>query len=194
MQFIKKALRRVAVYLYMVPLRILCRLQSTATTQGKPKALQPTMTPGQGVVIFNGKVHIGYFPSPYFFNRYAHIESRNKEAVIEIGNGTWINNNFVAIAEHSNIKIGNRVLIGPNVIITDSDFHGLKIEDRSLSKPCEAKSVSIGDDVFIGSNVTILKGVTIGRGSVIGSNSVITKDIPCNVIAAGSPARIIRPL
>jgi maltose O-acetyltransferase len=85
------------------------------------------------------------------------------------------------------------VLIKPNVIITDSDFHGLKIEG-SLSGPCEAKSVSIGDDVFIGSNVTILKGVTIGRGSVIGSNSVITKDIPCNVIAAGSPARIIRPL
>ena len=178
----------------MLPLRILCRLHSTATNQGKPRALQPTMTPGQGLVIFNGKVHIGYFPSPYFFNRYAHIEARNKEAIIEIGNGTWINNNFVAIADHTNIKIGNRVLIGPNVSITDSDFHGLKLEERSLNRPCEAKPVSIEDDVFIGSNVTILKGVTIGRGSVIGSNSVITKDIRCNVIAAGNPARIIRSL
>ncbi|MNE30962.1 putative acetyltransferase [compost metagenome] len=36
--------------------------------------------------------------------------------------------------------------------------------------------------------VSILPGVTIGRGTIIGANSVVTKDLPPNVIAVGSPA------
>jgi acetyltransferase-like isoleucine patch superfamily enzyme len=39
-----------------------------------------------------------------------------------------------------------------------------------------------------------LKGVTIGARSVIGAGSVVTHDIPPGVVAAGNPARVIRPL
>ncbi len=38
------------------------------------------------------------------------------------------------------------------------------------------------------------KGVTIGKNSVIGAGSVVTRDIPANVIAAGTPARTVREL
>lgn len=37
----------------------------------------------------------------------------------------------------------------------------------------------------------ILKGVTIGDNVFIGANSVVTKNIPSNSIAVGSPARVI---
>ena len=37
-------------------------------------------------------------------------------------------------------------------------------------------------------------GVTIGDGSVIGSGSVVTKDVPANVVAAGNPCKVLRPI
>ena len=36
--------------------------------------------------------------------------------------------------------------------------------------------------------------MTIGRNSVIAAGSVVTKDIPPNVIAAGAPCRVLRPI
>jgi acetyltransferase-like isoleucine patch superfamily enzyme len=35
---------------------------------------------------------------------------------------------------------------------------------------------------------------TIGDGAVIGANSVVTQDIPGAVIAAGSPAKVLREI
>lgn len=54
--------------------------------------------------------------------------------------------------------------------------------------------VTIGDDVWIGGNTVINPGVTIGSNVVIGSGSVVKKDIPSNVVAAGNPCRVIRPI
>ena len=40
----------------------------------------------------------------------------------------------------------------------------------------------------------ILPGGTIGEGSVIGAGAVVTQDIPANVVAAGVPCRVLRPI
>lgn len=42
--------------------------------------------------------------------------------------------------------------------------------------------------------VIVLPGVTIGEGSVIGAGAVVTKDIPPNTLAVGSPAKPIRKI
>lgn len=55
----------------------------------------------------------------------------------------------------------------------------------------ERKLVTIGAGAWIGSAAIILADV--GRGSIIGAGSVVTKPIPDNVIAAGVPAKVIRP-
>ena len=39
-----------------------------------------------------------------------------------------------------------------------------------------------------------MPGVTIGDNVVIGAGSVVTKDIPSNVIAAGTPCKILKTL
>ena len=174
------------------PRILVYRFLSTGRVEGCPILYQPLQTTGSGVVEFSGQVKLGVFPSPFFFSTYSYIEARNTNAKVFIGDGTWINNNFTAIAEHSSITIGKRVLIGANVEILDSDFHGLNIKDRGLSKADWAKPVVIEDDVFLGSNVRVLKGVTIGRGSVIANSSVVVKDIPPGVIAGGNPARVIK--
>jgi acetyltransferase-like isoleucine patch superfamily enzyme len=48
--------------------------------------------------------------------------------------------------------------------------------------------------VWVGAHTTILKGVTIGDRSVIGAGSVVTRDVPPDCMAAGSPARVLRPI
>ncbi|MCD7782176.1 MAG: hypothetical protein LUG89_05730 [Methanosphaera sp.] len=52
--------------------------------------------------------------------------------------------------------------------------------------------ITIGDRCWIGANAIICSGVTIGDNVVIGAESVVTRDIPSNTVAVGSPARVIK--
>lgn len=77
--------------------------------------------------------------------------------------------------------------------MTDSDFHGLELENRCNGN-YECAGVVIEDDVFIGDNVRILKGVKVGPGAVIGSGSVVVSDVESMSVYAGVPARKIKSL
>jgi maltose O-acetyltransferase len=156
------------------------------------RANQPILKVGKGVIDLENCT-IGFWPSPYFWSTYAHIEARNDTAKIFIGSETCINNNAAIIADKSTIFIGEQVLIGANVFITDSDFHGLEPENR-LNGQYYCQPVSINDNVFIGNNVTILKGVSIGANSVISAGAIVSRDVPANVIVGGIPAKVIRHL
>lgn len=86
------------------------------------------------------------------------------------------------------IKIGNNVRCGANTLIMDGDAH---FDDKRTSPP---KPIIIEDNVFLGAGVIVRKGVRIGKNSVIGMNSMVTHDIPENVIAVGTPCRIIKSI
>lgn len=109
---------------------------------------------------------------------------------VSIGSGTYANMNLTLIDDWK-ITIGSHVLIGPNVTIctTGHPIHPSHRRDGMYSFP-----ITIGDNVWIGGNVTILPGVTIGENSVIGAGSVVTKDIPANVVAFGSPCKVFREI
>lgn len=104
------------------------------------------------------------------------------------------------------LSIGDRVLIGHNSSIFDSDTHPLNARERhrqyleiiTRGHPSEIdlreEPVTIEDDVWIGSHVVVLKGVTIGRAAVIGAGSVVTEDVPPYSVVAGNPARVVREL
>lgn len=174
------------------PRILIFRLLSNNCSQGKPICYQPLQILGNGQITFGKNVGIGCFPSPFFFSNYGYIDARSSNAQISIGENTWINNNFSAISEHTSIKIGRDCLIGTNVEISDSDFHGIKVSERGISNYEMAKSVVIEDNVFIGSNVKILKGSVIGRGSVIANGAIVIGEIPANVVAGGIPAKVLR--
>ncbi len=150
---------------------------------------QPVLMTGRGRVKL-GHCNLGFLPSPYCLSGYMHIEARGATASIEIGDGVWINNNAVIIAERGSIHIGANTLIGTEFTVYDSDFHDLHPE-RRLTGTHECAPVCIGKNVFIGSRVTVLKGVTIGDNSVIAAGSVVTKDVPETSIVGGAPARVI---
>jgi maltose O-acetyltransferase len=61
--------------------------------------------------------------------------------------------------------------------------------EHTISKP-----VIIRDDVWLGMGVTVLKGVEIGERAVIGAGSLVTKSIPPDSLAVGTPAKVIKRL
>ena len=52
----------------------------------------------------------------------------------------------------------------------------------------------IGNNVSIGSGAVVVGPITIGDNVIIGANSYVDKDVPSNVVVAGSPAKVIRQL
>ena len=105
----------------------------------------------------------------------------------KLGRGLLINSK-VSIAAHT--TIGNFVSINRNVSIG----HHINVGDYCSINPGVniAGNVTIGEGTTIGMGVNIIDGVKIGKNSIIGAGSVVTKDIPDNVIAYGSPCKIIR--
>lgn len=98
----------------------------------------------------------------------------------------------------SKISIGDGVLFGANVFVTDN-FHGDNSNDQMsippIDRPLDVKvEVIIGNNVWVGRNVCIMPGVHIGDGAVIGANSVVTHDVPAYCVAVGAPARVIKSI
>jgi acetyltransferase-like isoleucine patch superfamily enzyme len=124
-------------------------------------------------------------------NRRTIIATHSKNAEIIIGDNCGFS--AVVIGAKESIKIGNDVMVGANVLITDFDWHAINPHERGQGIS-ESRPIVIAANVFIGYASTILKGVSIGENSVIGANSVVTKNIPANVIAAGNPCRVIKAI
>lgn len=112
------------------------------------------------------------------------LSTHRPDAKITIGDNVGISS--ATINCWKSVSIGNNVRIGANVVIMDSDFH---LDDPRTNKPNE---IVIDDNVWLGGNVVVMKGVHIGCNSIIAMNSVVTKDIPANCIAAGSPCTVKR--
>ena len=110
-----------------------------------------------------------------------------KEAEIVIGDDCGFSGATIGAVE--SVRIGNHVLCGPNTTIFDNDGHSMIQGEKAKGAP-----VVIEDDVWLGMNCMVLKGVTIGRHTVVAANSLVTHSLPPNVLAAGSPARVIRTL
>jgi galactoside O-acetyltransferase len=158
-----------------------------------PIVVQPTLFLGEGQIFIGRKVSFGVGKSPFLLSGYGYVEARTEDSRIVFGDDIYINNNFVIFSEGEGIDIGSNTLMGTNVEITDSDGHDLSASGRISGKPRTGK-VTIGKNVFIGSNVRILRSVVIGDNSVIGNGSIVTTSIPANMIAAGNPAKPIRPI
>lgn len=66
--------------------------------------------------------------------------------------------------------------------------------DPAKRRGISVASVQIKENAWLGANVTILPGVTVGKNAIVAADSTVTKDVPANVIVAGSPAKIIKEI
>ena len=110
---------------------------------------------------------------------------------IEFGENFYANHNLV-ILDPAKVKFGDDVFVGPNCGFYTAN-HPLDFERRNEGLEY-AKPIIVGNNVWLGGNVVVLSGVTIGDNVVIGAGSVVTKDIPSNSLAIGSPCRVVKKL
>ncbi|MCK9191055.1 MAG: sugar O-acetyltransferase [Sphaerochaetaceae bacterium] len=112
-------------------------------------------------------------------------------ANVSIGDNFYANFNLTLV-DDAEIKIGNNVMIGPNVTIATACH---PISPALREKGCQYNlPVTIEDNVWIGAGVSVLPGVTIHKNSIIGAGSIVTKDVPENVIAFGNPCKVSRKI
>lgn len=117
--------------------------------------------------------------------------TRSANAVIRVGADCGFTG--VTLVAADRIEIGDRVLVGANATIVDTDFHPLDPERRRADiNAGKSAPVVIEDDVFIGMNALILKGVRLGAGCVVGAGSVVSRDVAPGTTVSGNPAKPVR--
>lgn len=126
-----------------------------------------------------------YFPDavfPTLIHPTAHVSSRAK-----IGDGSNI---FARSYIGPQVNIGRHCLINTATCIEHNSTFG----DHVVLAPgaMVGGEVAVGSFSMIGIGAVVSNKIKIGKESVIGGNSFANKDIPDNVVAYGSPARIIR--
>lgn len=118
--------------------------------------------------------------------------ARARKPLLRIGDGTLVGR-FCHITAKERIEIGDRVLMGEGILITDHD-HGFEDtthapRDQPLAA---ARPVSIGDACWIGNGAAILAGARLGTHVVVGANAVVRGEVPSFTVVAGNPARPVR--
>ncbi|MGM7666757.1 sugar O-acetyltransferase [Microbacterium sp. A93] len=108
---------------------------------------------------------------------------------LRIGKRVFINSGC-RFQDQGGVSIGDDCLIGHNAVFATLN-HDIDPAHRADMVPAP---IRLGSNVWLGANVTVLPGVTIGENSVVGAGSVVTKDVPANTVAVGSPARVVRTL
>lgn len=110
-----------------------------------------------------------------------------------LGDHVYVNFNLTLV-DDGEIFIGDYTMLGPNVTLVTTG-HPIATDLRRRVAPAQfSEPIRIGSNVWIGANVTVLPGVSIGDNSVIGACSLVTRDIPADSVAFGSPCRVVREI
>jgi len=102
---------------------------------------------------------------------------------------------------HKKLKLGKYVDIGAFTYINAKN--GVEMgENVQIGSHCSIYSISTIDNkegkvvikknAKIGSHSVVMPGVTVGENSIIGAFSFVNKDIPDNVVAFGTPAKVVK--
>ena len=156
--------------------RSLCRQINMAPAGGLERALPPLLA-----ALFGAPTD-AYVTPPFHCDYGVHVR---------LGRKVYFNFDCV-ILDVAPVTIGDHVLFGPGVHVYTA-MHPLEAEERRSGVEW-GSPVAIGNDAWLGGGVIVCPGVRIGERAVIGAGSVVTRDVPADVLAAGNPCRVIRPL
>ena len=137
---------------------------------------------GPGRVVFGDDVLIDGTVTPWTYS---------EDAVIRVGSGSYVNGTRFGCRQE--IHIGDAAILG-DARVMDTDFHSTLRNRHDPDAPIRVAPVHIADNVWIAAAVGILPGTTIGANSVVGFGAVCAGEYPADVIIAGNPAVVIRPI
>ena len=106
---------------------------------------------------------------------------------VRIAEGTAIMPRTVV---NANSRVGKHCILNTGSVLE----HDGRMENYSSLAPrvCTGGKVSLGYCSAISMGVNIIENIAIGAHSVVGAASLVLHDLPGNVLAYGSPAKIIR--
>jgi acetyltransferase-like isoleucine patch superfamily enzyme len=116
---------------------------------------------------------------------------RCHEGSVEIGAKSVLGQECT-ISAYQRVSIGQQCVIADRVMFIDFDHTVTDPELPIRRQGIYKRDVVVGSNVWIGYGAQILRGVTVGDNAIIGASAVVTRDIPANAVAAGSPARVVR--
>jgi carbonic anhydrase/acetyltransferase-like protein (isoleucine patch superfamily) len=163
--------------------RISCAIRGVQFTAGRRLRVDGRLiVKGPGRVIIGDDVRVGGVVTPWTYRA---------EAIIEIGDESFING--ASFGAWQSISVGKRCILG-RCSIMDTDFHSISADRHNPAAPVRVRAVRVDDNVWICANAGILPGTTVGRNSVVGFGAVCAGNYPADMVIAGNPARVVRPI
>ncbi|KHK99461.1 hypothetical protein LK09_02085 [Microbacterium mangrovi] len=115
-----------------------------------------------------------------------------QDSTITFGdNVTMTSTSTISAVEGTSITFGDDVMIASGNQFRADDGHAV-YDVVTGGRVNKSRSITIGSHVWFAYGACALGGSVVGDGSVIGFNALVTGRIPNNVIAVGSPAKVVR--
>lgn len=134
---------------------------------------------------------------------------------ISIGEDVYVGRNTIIYCKNGDIDIepavnissncqifsSHRLTLGRQTVIAAFTYilSGGQYDYTDRSKPFAEQNgmvtrgpTSIGPNCWLAANTIVVDGVAIGEHCVIAAGAVVTKDIPPDSLAAGTPAKVLR--
>lgn len=106
---------------------------------------------------------------------------------VELGEGA-------IVGDHAILYSLGKITIGSFSVISQYSHLCAGTHDHTKrSFPLVCQPITIGREAWIAADVFVGPGVTVGDRSVVGARSSVFADIPADVIAAGTPAKVLKP-
>jgi len=83
--------------------------------------------------------------------------------------------------------------LGDRATLVDSVHYFSAPEDSFLDN-VKTGSIELGLNAWVGVKATIGRNVTVGDYAVVAANSLVLEDVPAGHLAAGVPAKVVRPV
>lgn len=122
------------------------------------------------------------------------LDEQYRQLGVKIGKNFSVTGPVSFSSEPYLISLGNDVRLSGNVnfVTHDGGMHVIR-QYKNIPADCFGRII-VGNNVFIGMNAIIMPGVTIGDNVIIGAGSIVTRDIPSDSVACGTPAKVIESL
>ncbi len=160
-----------------------CRLRGVRLETGRNFRISGRLVVrGPGRVVFGDDVLIDGTVTPWTYS---------EDAVIRVGSGSYVNGTRFGCQRE--ITIGDGAILG-DARLMDTDFHSTLASRHDPDAPIRVAPIHIAENVWIAAAVGVLPGTRIGRNSVVGFGAVCAGEYPADVIIAGNPAAVIRPI
>lgn len=108
---------------------------------------------------------------------------------VAIGDGTVVMPNAVI---NANASIGDHVIINTGVVVEHDNVIEKCVHLSPHATLCGA--VTVKERTHIGAGTTVIQGLAIGSQSIIGAGSTVITDLPNQVTAVGTPAKVIKQI